>query len=170
MVIINIHQRPLPAPATDVGALIGGLGGKGDRLWPADRWVPMRLDRPLSVGASGGHGFIRYAVTAYQPGVGVTFTFGPGVGLRGTHRFEVDAVSASRAVLRHTIEAKPYGWMRIGWPVAVRWLHDSLIEDALDNAERALTGAVREPSRQSLWVRLLLAVERLTHRRSSKKG
>ena len=128
----------------------------------------MRFDRPLAVGASGGHGVIRYDVTAYEPGRSVTFTFGPGVGLTGTHRFEVEAVAEDRSVLRHTIEASTYGWMRLGWPVAVRWLHDALLEEALDNAEEALTGTVRAPYRRTMWVRVLLATERIFRNLSSR--
>jgi hypothetical protein len=47
--------------------------------------------------------------------------------------------------------------MVLGWPLAVRWLHDALIEDLLDNAELAATGTVRRPARWSPWVRMLRA-------------
>ncbi len=167
LMIQNIHERMLPAPAGEAGALIDGLASDNDRLWPGDCWIPMRFDGPLAVGASGGHGFVRYNVTAYEPGLSVTFTFEPGVGLSGTHRFEVGPVSEGRSVLRHTIEASTYGWMRLGWPAAVRWLHDALLEEALDNAEEALTGTVGEPHRRTPWVRLLLATERIFSSSSS---
>jgi hypothetical protein len=45
--------------------------------------------------------------------------------------------------------------MHLLWPVAIRWLHDALIEDALDNAERSSTGAVGRPRHWSPWVRVL---------------
>ncbi|MEM1418366.1 MAG: SRPBCC family protein, partial [Myxococcota bacterium] len=44
------------------------------------------------------------------------------------------------------------------WSLVVRPLHDALIEDAFDNAERALTGDVARPARWSLRVRLLRRV------------
>jgi len=164
--IKNIHIRTLPVPASQIGALIDGLGSDHDEVWPGNGWAPIRFDRPLAVGASGGHGSIRYDVTGYEPGVGITFTFGPGVGLLGTHRFEVESESVERSVLRHTIDAEPYGWMRLGWPLAVRWGHDALLEEALDNAERAVTGTVAQPYRRSLWVRFMLAAERRLSRRA----
>ena len=38
------------------GRLLDGLSAADDRLWPKDRWPAMRFDRPLKVGARGGHG------------------------------------------------------------------------------------------------------------------
>lgn len=52
----NVHERPLPATAAAVGALIDGLAGEHDRLWPRDAWPPMKppqkahLERPLRCG------------------------------------------------------------------------------------------------------------------------
>jgi hypothetical protein len=57
--IRNVHERDLAAAPSEAGALIDGLAGEHDRLWPSERWPAMRLDRPLAVGASGGHGRIR---------------------------------------------------------------------------------------------------------------
>jgi hypothetical protein len=45
--------------------------------------------------------------------------------------------------------------MWFAWPIAVRWMHDALIEDAFDNAEREVTGSVTKPARWSRWVRFL---------------
>jgi hypothetical protein len=47
--------------------------------------------------------------------------------------------------------------MRFGWPLAVRWLHDALIEDALDRAETATAARPVPARRWSPWVRLLRA-------------
>jgi hypothetical protein len=66
--ICNVHQRSLAVPVAEAGFLIDGLAGPDDRLWPSDRWPAMRFDRPLGVGARGGHGPVRYAVGAYVPG------------------------------------------------------------------------------------------------------
>ncbi len=73
MAVLGIHTRTLPVSGEEIGRLIDGLAGREDRLWPGDRWPPMRLDRPLEVGASGGHGPIRYTVEAYEPGRWVRF-------------------------------------------------------------------------------------------------
>jgi hypothetical protein len=89
MPILDVHQRYLPTGAEQAGALLDGLAGPGDRLWPADRWPPLRLDRPLAVGATGGHGPIPYHVQEYLPGRRVVFRFSPRFGVQGTHRLEV---------------------------------------------------------------------------------
>jgi hypothetical protein len=116
----------------------------------------MRLDRPLAVGARGGHGSIRYSVSDYEPGRRAAFRFDPRTGLAGQHWFEV-ASREGRTTLRHTLEAAPRGHMRIGWPLIFRWLHDALIEDALDRAEMATAGRPVQARRWSPWVRLLRA-------------
>lgn len=61
--IRNVHERVINAPIEALGALLDGLGQKDDRLWPSQSWTPMVLDRPLAVGADGGHGVIRYYVS-----------------------------------------------------------------------------------------------------------
>jgi hypothetical protein len=75
-------------------------------------------------------------------------------GLDGTHRFEVDAVPGG-AVLRHLIQADARGWAGVRWRLVLGPLHDALMEDALDQAERSLTGTLVKPSRWSWNVRLL---------------
>lgn len=155
----NTHERHVRARPEQLGALLDGLAGPEDRLWPAGAWPPLRLDRPLAVGAAGGHGPIRYAVEAYTPGTLVRFRFTPSMGVDGTHTFHV-LPEGGGSVLRHELAATPSGRMRLAWPVVVRWLHDALIEDLLDRAEAELHGAVARPARWSPWVRLLRAVER----------
>ena len=66
--IRNVHERVINAPIEPLGALLDGLGQKDDRLWPSQGWTPMVLDRPLALGADGGHGAIRYYVSEYEPG------------------------------------------------------------------------------------------------------
>ena len=75
MRILNVHERQLRAPPAAVCVLLGRLGQKDDALWPIDQWLPMRLDRPLSIGAGGGHGPIRYVASDYQPPRRVRFEF-----------------------------------------------------------------------------------------------
>ncbi|MEV7907606.1 hypothetical protein AB0P04_38905, partial [Streptomyces anulatus] len=48
------------------------------------------------------------------------------------------------------------GRMAVLWPLVIRWMHEALVHDLFDNAERAATGRMsRRPARWSLWVRLL---------------
>ncbi len=97
--VTNIHARLLDAPAGEIGTLIDGLGSADDRLWPHDRWPPMHFDRPLSVGAIGGHGPIRYVVESYRPGHSVQFRFTRPKGFLGYHRFEVEPKGSGRTEL-----------------------------------------------------------------------
>ncbi|GAB2986192.1 SRPBCC family protein [Saccharothrix stipae] len=150
--IENVHTRPIPDAA--------GLVDRVVELWPADRWPPLVLDRPLGVGADGGHSFVRYRCTGHLPGRRVEFTFAPGVGLVGTHVLE-----AVPGGLRHTLTGRPRGLMRLWWPLAVRWLHDALIEDLLDNAARAAGHPPVHPARWSVPVRVLRAGARTAARR-----
>ncbi|GAA4694793.1 hypothetical protein GCM10023215_35570 [Pseudonocardia yuanmonensis] len=156
----NVHEREFPAPAEQVWELVAALGGPGDRLWPA-AWLPVAFDRPLGPGASGGHGGLRYAVSRYEPGRLVEFTAAPGRSLDGTHAFVVEPRGRDRCVLRHELLLRTTGAMRVLWPLAVRPLHDAVLEDLLDTAERALGTGPARPARWSPLVRVLrLAAER----------
>jgi hypothetical protein len=157
MRIVNVHERILPATVEQVGALLDGLGGPNDRLWPSDRWpgLPLRFDRPLGVGASGGHGPIRYRVEEYEPGHRVVFRFSERMGIDGTHRLEVDD-SQGVTELRHVLEGRLKDAAAIrNWRLVIHPLHDAVLEDLLDRAELAVTGQVLQPARWSRRVRLL---------------
>jgi hypothetical protein len=154
MAIRNIHERELAASDARVGALLDQLATPGDALWPRDRWPAMRFDRPLSVGAVGGHGPIRYVIEDYRPGRSIRFRFTGPDGFVGHHRFEVEEVGPGRVRLRHVLEIWVAGRARLSWPLVYRPLHDALIEDALDRAESAVGGQPAE-RRWTLWVRAL---------------
>lgn len=64
----------------------------------------MRLDRPLDVGASGGHGPVRYVVDAHEPGRSVRFRFTDPSGFHGHHAFTNSEVGDEVGVLlRHEL-------------------------------------------------------------------
>ncbi|MFH8613705.1 SRPBCC family protein [Streptomyces sp. NPDC017979] len=161
MGVHNVHERVLAAPAEEVGALVDTLSGPGDRLWPRHAWPAMVFDRPLGIGASGGHGPVRYTVVGYAPGASVRFAFRGPRGFHGFHEFTVHALDEERTVLRHVLAMDVRGPARVSWPLVFRPLHDALLEDALDRAESALTGSVRRPARWSPYVRLLRTSIRL---------
>ena len=146
MVVRNVHERLIETPP-GAGAgrgreLIDKLASRDDVTWPRDRWPAMRFDRPLAVGAAGGHGPIRYFVEAYERGRAVTFRFTGPRGFVGTHGFEVEETAGAGATgggatirVRHTLSMETRGAPRLTWPLLFRPLHDALVEDALDRAE-----------------------------------
>ena len=85
MKVVNIHERELPASPERVGALIDSLSSHEDSLWPKHSWPPLEFDRPLSVGAVGGHGPVRYFVEAYTPCKSIRFRFTRPKGFSGYH-------------------------------------------------------------------------------------
>jgi hypothetical protein len=155
----NVHERLFPVPVGEAGRLLDLIGSVDDPLWPVPCWVPMRFDRPLAVGADGGHGPVRYHVTGYEPGRRVEFTFHRRTGLVGTHTFELLPQGPGSCLMRHRMSFRPHGSMRLLWPALVRVCHDTVLEHALDNAERALTGAVAHPFRYPWRARLAVALE-----------
>lgn len=154
MKVHNVHERRIDAAPDRVGALLDTLAGPDDAVWPGEHWPPMLFDRPLAVGAVGGHGDVGYTVEEYEPGRRVIFRFADGIGIDGAHTLEV--VPHGRvSVVRHVLEGQLTGSMRLVWPLVVRWAHDAVLEDLLDKVERNATGQVRRPASWSRWVRIL---------------
>lgn len=153
--IRNVHERVVDAPIERLGALLDGLGQKGDRLWPSQNWPPMVLDRPVSEGGAGGHGAIRYHVAEYEPGARVRFAFEPATGIDGAHELSLEKLSDGRCRMRHVLVGRARGRMRPLFSLAVEPLHDAVVEDMFDNAEREATGTLARPAKWSLRVRLL---------------
>ncbi|MFE1176229.1 SRPBCC family protein [Streptomyces sp. NPDC058773] len=155
MGVYNVHERVLTVPEAEAGLLLDGLSGDSDPLWPGRDWPPMRLDGPLASGAAGGHGPVRYTVAAHVPGRWVRFLFTAPRGFHGFHEFTVHPLGPDRTLLRHTLAMHARGGARFSWPLVFRPLHDAVLEDGLDRAERACTGRVARPARWSGYVRLL---------------
>lgn len=158
MKVVNVHQRLLSVPPGRVGALLDTLASPQDRVWPRMHWPRMvmdrPLDRPLTVGAAGGHGPIRYTVDAYEPGAFVRFRFTAPRGFDGWHALEVLDATGVHCVLEHRIEMNVTGLALLTWPLVFRPLHDALVEDALACAQRSL-GLVPHTPPWSGHVRLL---------------
>jgi len=153
MRVKNVHERRMSYPASSVGALIDTLASEDDRLWPNEMWPPMKFDKGLQVGAKGGHGPIRYTIQSYEPGESIRFEFTGPRGFDGYHAFVMEEAS-DRVVLRHILEMRAKGAAMISWPLVFRPLHDALIEDGFDKAEKYLGGS---PSARawSWWVKAL---------------
>ena len=138
MKVVNIHERELNASAEAVGMLIDTISSKDSCLWPKDLWPRMQLDRPLAVGAAGGHGPIRYTVEEYEPGRFVKFRFTGPKGFDGFHAMELDVGAGPQVVLRHRLEMTTRSVAIVSWPLLFEPLHDALVEDALTTAEVSL--------------------------------
>jgi hypothetical protein len=152
--ILNVHERELPVSTEEVGWLLNSLSSAEDVLWPRAMWPAMRFDRPLGVGASGGHGPVRYAVDEYSPGRAIRWRFSGPRGFNGFHRLEVLPAGNGRTLLRHTIDMKAEGLAALSWPLAFRPLHDALLDDCLALAQANL-GVIPAVRAWSPWVRFL---------------
>lgn len=157
--LTNVHHRVVDAPIGVVGPLLDRLGGPDDPLWPTPAWAPMELDGPVAVGASGGHGGVRYRVHEHVPARRVGFTFTPGTGVEGTHTLVAEPLGPRRTLLTHEVRGRLRGVMRLGWPLGVRWAHDAVIEELFDRAGRAAGAPPARPARRSPYVRLLQRLE-----------
>lgn len=154
----NVHERHIRASAERVGAVLETLATDDDQLWPGAAWAPMVLHRGLEPGSRGGHDGIRYTVTAHEPGRHVEFAFDKSIGIDGTHALTVVDLGDGTVLLRHVLEGRAHGSMILLWPLAVRWAHDALVEDAFDLAESVLGVGPEVAARWSPWIRLLRRV------------
>ncbi|MCU0326792.1 MAG: hypothetical protein MUF45_16355 [Spirosomaceae bacterium] len=156
MKVINIHKRVLNQPVSKIGELLDTLATNNDKMLATDKWPPMRLDKGLQVGSKGGHGSIRYFVTAYNPEKSITFQFDL-KGFNGFHRFNITELGTNQTELLHVIDMNTTGTATLKWVLAIRWLHDAYIEDAFDKVENLFTED-KKTSKWNLWVRFLRQV------------
>jgi hypothetical protein len=129
----------------------------------------MVLDGGLAPGSRGGHALIRYEVSEYVPMKRVEFEFQPMARLRafrGRHYFEV-LPRSGQTILRHTVDVDTDFATWVRWKLAIEHLHDALIEDAFDKAERSAGLPAPHRSRWPLRVRIL---RRLLARRAAKSA
>ena len=154
MKVLNIHERELEGNHEQVGALIDSLSSEDDRLWPNHSWPRMKFDRPLSIGANGGHFSIGYFVEEYKPGQSIKFRFTNPKGFNGFHKYEVVMSTQQSLLLRHTIEMTLHGFSFLTWPIIIRPLHDALLEDSLATAQASL-GMIPQIQAWSPWVKLI---------------
>ncbi len=154
MEVLNVHHRELETDPIEVGQLIDSLSSKDDRLWAKHIWPRMEFDRPLGVGAKGGHGPIRYFVEEYAPGKSITFRFTGPKGFDGFHGFEIMSGPKHTVALKHTLKMNTHGLAVLSWPLVYRPMHDALIEDSLTNAQVSL-GITSQVLTWSLLVKIL---------------
>ena len=154
MKVINIHERELEADDEQAAKLMDSLSSEDDLLWPKQCWPRMKFDRPLGVGAKGGHGPIGYCVEAYKPGQSIKFCFTSPKGFNGFHEFDVVKSTHRSVLMRHTIEMELEGTAILTWSLVIRPLHDALLEDALSTAQASL-GMTPQMNPWSPWVKII---------------
>ena len=154
MKVLNIHQRILDVSKLKVEALLSTLSTENDLVWPMDLWPKMKFKNGIGIGATGGHGPIRYSVEQYDPKSLIQFRFSKPVGFLGIHKFEVIELSNAQTEIKHTIDMQTSVSGTLVWSFAIRSLHDALIEDAFDKIENNFAPYPKS-TEWSLWVRIL---------------
>jgi hypothetical protein len=158
MKIFNRHEIEIAAGEAEVGKLIDTLSSANDLLWPHFRWPRMRFNKPLQVGARGGHGPIGYWIEEYEPNKHIIFRFDNthwlSRGIEGYHTLFIKR-GESGTTLVHEIVGTIRGRALLLWPLVVRPLHDSLVEDALARVAQHFDSTYPFPPELPLWVRFL---------------
>jgi hypothetical protein len=146
--IHNVHQRRLE-PNPKNGQLLNQLASSQDILWAHERWMPMHFDRPLQVGARGGHGSIGYDIVEYIPEKRIRFRFTAPKGFEGWHE-----LSLENNIMRHEIKMVAHAKAIAIW-FFIRPIHDTIVEESLDKAQSWASGQTLKPRAWTLWVRVL---------------
>jgi hypothetical protein len=168
--VINRHERILKASSRTVGALLDQLASSNDVLWSHNRgWSPIKFDRPLQVGAVGGHGFFGYTIEQYIPGQKILFRFTAPKSLNGTHCVYLEPINSNQTRLVHVIEAEIKGIMWFLWTFMFSSLHNALTEDVMDNAQILFEPNTKRQT-WSLKVRILRLVMPFIRKLASRKS
>ena len=146
MRITNVHERTIDVPADRLGELLNTLASDNDLFWPHENWPKMRFDRPLQVGATGGHGTGPYTITRFTPGRHIRFDF-VGGGRNGFHEFEIRPLVGGSSLLRHSLDVQLPLLALYVWYAKIRLLHDAVLEDLLDKVE----GQVSSVAQPNVW-------------------
>ena len=152
MQVLNLHHQTYSTPKENVEKILASLATANDQLWPHELWPAMRFKGGLTEGAKGGHLPIGYVVEMKERDH-VVFRFNAPNGFIGTHEFNVTA-KGQKTELCHAIQMQARGVATLMWVLAIRPLHDALLEDALAKVGQQLSENLAAP-KWSLWVRLL---------------
>lgn len=152
--VLNIHIRILNQSKSRVSELLGTLSTENDQIWPKEKWPEMKFKEGMQIGAIGGHGPIRYAVEKYDLNSVIQFRFLKPLGFNGIHKFEIRELTKQQTEIKHTIAMETNGMGTLKWVLAIRPLHDALIEDGFDSLENKLTGS-HKATGWNIWVRFV---------------
>ncbi|NNK89051.1 MAG: hypothetical protein HKO89_00435 [Saprospiraceae bacterium] len=133
------------------------LSTQEDKLWPKENWPKMIFKDGLEIGSEGSHGPIRYKVLEYEKSGRIVFEFKKPNGFNGIHKFEISEIDPENTLIEHTIDMTTSGFGTIKWLLAIRSLHDALIEDAFDKIQEHFDHDYQK-AEWSPWVRTLRAI------------
>jgi len=136
MHVLNIHSRTYDLSKDNITNLLNTLSNNSDEIWPKEKWPRMKLD---------------------DPGKQIVFRFTHPKEFKGVHKFDIAALDNDKTKLTHTIDMKVNALGYFKWLVAVKWLHDALIEDGLDKLYTKTTGKSKVTP-WNIWVKILRAI------------
>lgn len=144
--INSLHSRKFKCSKQSIMILISKFASEESPLWAYKLWPRDKFDSEIRIGAVGGHGATRYIVEKYDAEKELIFRFIAPKKYIGFHGFRFIEEDGD-VVLTHftSLSLKGYHWLM--WHLAIRWVHDALIEDSFDSAELFLTGKVLRPNR-----------------------
>jgi hypothetical protein len=154
MKVLNIHKRTFNQPKEKLGELLEALSTKNDKIWPYEKWPAMRFKKGLKEGSKGGHGPIRYTIEKFVPNEHIQFKFYKPNGFNGVHRFEISELGNNKTELKHTIKMDVVGFGIFNWIIAIKPLHNALLDDALNKVENHFLS--NSPKTEwNIWVKIL---------------
>lgn len=151
--LVNVHSRVCDGSWPAATSLLASIAEPETGLWPADPWPPLRLNRGLTIGSSGGHGPIRYTVTD-RSDAHVCFAFSEHNRFAGSHSLTVHPENG-RVRWTHVLHIRRPDLVT---QAVIVPLHDQVLEQLLDNAENLLAGRRPSPRRIPLRARARLAL------------
>ena len=154
MKVLNVHKRIINQPKNEVSKILETLASENDKIWPKEKWPPMKFEDGIKVGAKGGHGPIRYSVEKYNPNEIIQFRFSKPNGFNGIHKFEINQLSNEKTEIRHTIDMNTVGKGTFMWIFGIRPLHNALIEDGFDKLENDFVEN-HKSTEWNFWVKFL---------------
>lgn len=154
MEVINIHRRIISQPKPKVAIVFNTLATNNDAIWPYEKWPAIRFKEGVKVGSKGGHGPVKYTIIDYCKGESIRFKFSKPLGFNGTHELYLNEISSKETEIVHRIKMSTTFLASLQWIMAVRWLHDALIEDAFDKLENHFS-MHKKVTKYNFWVQIL---------------
>ena len=154
MKVLNIHKRILNQPKNKLIESLKTLSTENDKIWPKEKWPAMKFKDGIKVGAKGGHGPVRYSVEKYNTSEIIQFRFSKPNGFNGIHKFELNKLTEEKTEIKHTVDMNTSGKGTLIWILAVRSLHNALIEDGFDKLENNFSKN-QKLTKWNFWVRFM---------------